>query len=76
VIDRLSTTVNRREAGFEVLLPQDPGSIFGGLLAGCIRDDYLKDDNRFVAESAFFLVLGAVSSIVTTYLLSAVRIML
>jgi len=76
VIDRLSTTVNRRGADFEGLLPQDPGSIFGGLLAGCIRDDYLKDDNRFVAESAFFLVLGAVSSIVTTYLLSVVGIML
>jgi hypothetical protein len=76
VIDLLSTTVNRPEPWFQFGLPPDPGSIFGGLLAGCIRDDYLKDDNRFVAESALFLVLGAVSSLVTTYLLSAVGVML
>jgi len=51
-------------------LPQDPGSIFGGLLAGCIRDDYLKEDKKMLAEGVLFLVFGACSSVLTTYLLS------
>jgi hypothetical protein len=57
-------------------LPPDPGSIFGGLLAGCIRDEYLKDENKIVAEGALFLLLGAVSSVVTAYLLSVAGILL
>ncbi len=51
-------------------MPQDPGSIFGGLLAGCIRDDYLKEDRKTLAEGVMFLIFGAVSSVLTTYLLS------
>ena len=51
-------------------LSQDPGSIFGGLLAGCIRDDYVKQERRILAEGVLFLVLGAFSSVATTYILS------
>jgi hypothetical protein len=57
-------------------LPRDPGSIFGGLLAGCIRDEYLKDDNKIVAEGALFFLLGAASSVVTAYLLSMAGLLL
>jgi hypothetical protein len=57
-------------------MPQDPGSTFGGLLAGCISDDYLKEKNRVVAEGVVCIVLGAASSVVTTYLLSMAGILL
>lgn len=51
-------------------MPQDPGSTFGGLLSGCIRDDYVKEDPKILAEGVLFLLLGAVCSVVTTYALS------
>jgi len=51
-------------------LPQDPGSIFGGLLAGCIRDEYLKEERKMLAEGVLFVILGACTSVLTTYLLS------
>jgi len=51
-------------------LSQDPGSTFGGLLAGCIRDDYVKQERKILAEGIIFLILGAASSVATTYLLS------
>jgi len=57
-------------------LSQDPSSVFGGLLARCIRDDYLKGDNKLVTEGALFLILGAASSVATTYLLSMAGILL
>ncbi len=57
-------------------LPPDPGSIFGGLLAGCIRDDYLKDDGRLAAEGVIFVLLGAASSVATAYLLAWAGILL
>ena len=57
-------------------MPPDPGSIFGGLLAGCIRDDYVEYKDRAAAEGLLFLLLGAVSSVVTTYLLSLAGILL
>lgn len=56
-------------------MPQDPGSTFGSLLAGCISDDYLKQDKKVLAEGVVFLVLGACSSIATTYLLSLAGIL-
>jgi len=56
-------------------LPQDPGSTFGGLLAGCIRDDYLKEDRRMVTEGVLFVILGACSSVFTTYILSLAGIL-
>ena len=51
-------------------MPQDPGSIFGGLLAGCIRDEYLKEERKMLAEGVLFVILGACTSVLTTYLLS------
>ncbi len=48
----------------------DPGSIFGGLLARCIRDDDFKEDKKVLAEGVVLLLFGACSSVATTYLLS------
>ena len=50
--------------------------MFGGLLARCIRDDYLKEDSKIATEGMLFLVLGAASSVATTYLLSMAGILL
>jgi hypothetical protein len=57
-------------------LPPEPGVIFGSLLSGCIRDEYLKDDSKMATEGAIFLVLGVASSVATAYLLSMVGILL
>jgi hypothetical protein len=57
-------------------LPPDPGAIFGNLLARCIRDKYADDDSKVVVEGVAFLVLGAVCSILTTYLLSVTGLLL
>jgi hypothetical protein len=51
-------------------LPQDPGTLFGGLFAKCIRDEYIKEDRRVLVEGFLFLIFGACSSILTTYFLS------
>jgi hypothetical protein len=56
-------------------LSRDPGSIFGGLFSVCIRDDHFKEDRKLAAEGVLFLILGAVSSVVTTYLLSLAGIL-
>lgn len=56
-------------------MSQDPGSIFGGLLAGCISDDYVRRDKKMIAEGAAFLLLGACSSVATTYALSIAGIL-
>ncbi|HYA56392.1 MAG TPA: hypothetical protein VED22_06290 [Nitrososphaerales archaeon] len=48
----------------------DPGSIFGGLFSVCIRDEYAKTDRKMLAEGVLCLILGMVSSVVTTYVLS------
>ena len=57
-------------------MPQDPASIFGGLLARCISDAYLKADRKALTEEALFLIIGAVSSVATTYALSVAKILL
>ena len=54
---------------------RDPGSIFGGLFSVCIRDDYVKLDRKLVAEGVICLILGAASSVVTTYILSLAGIL-
>ena len=51
-------------------MPKDPGSLFGGLLRVCIRDDYVREDGKMLAEGVLFVILGACSSVVTTYILS------
>ena len=50
----------------------DPMSTFGGLLAGCISDEYAKPEKRVLAEGAVLMILGACCSVATTYLLSMV----
>ena len=55
-------------------MPQDPGSIFGSLLGACIRDDYTEHGKRGMAEEILCLVVGACTSVATTYLLSVVGI--
>ena len=57
-------------------MPPDPGAIFGGLLAGCIRDDYVKYKDKAAVEGVLFLLLGVMSSVVTTYILSWAGILL
>jgi hypothetical protein len=56
-------------------LSSDPGSIFGGLFSVCIRDEYVKQDRKLVAEGVLCMILGAVSSVVTTYVLSLAGIL-
>jgi hypothetical protein len=56
-------------------MPQEPGSLFGGLLSACISDDYIKEKKVF-AEGVVLLVFGACSSVATTYLLSLAGILL
>jgi hypothetical protein len=55
-------------------MPPDPSSIFGSLLGACIRDDYIEHGKRGMAEEVLCLVIGACTSIATTYLLSVVGI--
>ena len=69
-MDGFSTSVNRPERGLPPEMPQDPGSTFGGLLAGCISDAYQKQDRKTLAEGVLFMILGSVCSILTTYALS------
>jgi len=51
-------------------LTRDPGSVFGGLFSVCIRDDYVKEDRKIMAEGVLFLIFGLLSSAATTYVLS------
>jgi hypothetical protein len=55
-------------------MSQDPGSTFGRLLAGCISDRYDTEDRKALAEGVIFLILGAASSVVTTYLLATLGV--
>ena len=52
----------------------DPASTFGGLLRGCIRDEYVSTDAKLLAEGVLFILFGAFSSVATTYVLSRVGI--
>lgn len=56
-------------------MTRDPGSLFGGLFSVCIRDDYVKEDRKIMAEGVLFLIFGALSSVATTYLLSLAGIL-
>jgi hypothetical protein len=67
--------ISLKGRSWNLRLPQDPGSTFGGLLLGCIRDEWLKDDKKVLAEGVIFLLLGAVSSVATGYLLSLAGIL-
>ena len=56
-------------------MPQDPGSIFGGLLNVCVSDEYTRE-RTLLTESVLFVFLGVASSFATAYLLSAAGILL
>jgi hypothetical protein len=56
-------------------LVPDPSSVFGGLLRGCIADRYDETESRLLAEGVAYMMLGAFSSVVTTYVLSAAGIL-
>lgn len=56
-------------------MPKDPGSLFGGLLSVCIRDDYAKEP-KVLVEGVLLLLLGACSSVATTYFLSLAGLLL
>lgn len=68
-MDAVSTIVNRPGEAFVLDMASDPRSIFGGLLAGCISDEYDRP-GKVLAEGALLMVLGAFCSVATTYLLS------
>ena len=51
-------------------MPPEPGSLFGGLLAVCVNDEY-KRDRKILAEGALLVLLGGASSFLTVYALSA-----
>jgi hypothetical protein len=53
-------------------MSQDPSSVFGSLLRGCIRDRYVPIRKSEEMERLLFVLLGLLSSVATTYLLSAV----
>ncbi len=44
-------------------------------MRGCISDSYLKKEKGVILESALSLILGVLSSIVTTYVLAAVGVL-
>lgn len=56
-------------------MPQDPGSIFGGLLNVCVSDEYVKE-RQLLTEGVLFVFLGLASSFATAYLLSWAGILL
>lgn len=57
-------------------MPKDPLSVFGGLFRGCIRDRFIEPERRETLESILVLSLGAACSVVTTYLLSTIGIVI
>lgn len=56
-------------------MPKDPGSLFGNLLSVCIRDEYAKEP-KVLVQGVLLLLLGACSSVVTTYVLTLAGILL
>jgi hypothetical protein len=54
---------------------QDPLSVFGALLHGCIREDNQADDRKLLKEGVAFLLLGVVSSVVTTYVVASLGLL-
>ncbi|MDG6920198.1 MAG: hypothetical protein JRN44_00365 [Nitrososphaerota archaeon] len=56
-------------------MPPEPGSLFGGLLSVCVSDEY-DDERKVLAEGVLLVALGAVSSLLTVYALSALGFLL
>ncbi|MDG6982270.1 MAG: hypothetical protein JRM74_02330 [Nitrososphaerota archaeon] len=56
-------------------MPPEPGPLFGGLLNFCVSERY-NDDRKILAEEVVLVVLGAASSFLTVYALSALGFLL
>jgi hypothetical protein len=55
---------------------RDPLSKFGSLLKCCIRDEYESDRKGTLTEGVAFVVLGLLSSLLTTVVLSQLGLLL
>lgn len=51
-------------------MSNDPLSKFGGLMRSCIREDQDKD-RKILTEGVALMLLGMVSSVLTTYVLAS-----
>ena len=56
-------------------MSRDPIVLFGGLTQACIRDEYAADEKSVLREGVLLGVLGVMSSVLTTYLLSLAGIL-
>ena len=56
-------------------MSRDPMSLFGPLTQVCIRDEYAPDEKGVLREGVVLGVLGVMSSVLTTYLLSLAGIL-
>ena len=56
-------------------MSRDPLSLFGPLSDVCIRDEYDADEKSMVVDGVILGVLGVMSSVLTTYLLSLAGIL-
>ncbi len=56
-------------------MSRDPLSLFGPLMLVCISDEYVKNDKGLVRDGVLFAVLGIASSVLTTYLLSVLGLL-
>lgn len=50
-------------------------SLFGPLAQVCIRDEFVADEKGVLREGVVLGVLGVISSVLTTYLLSSAGIL-
>ena len=48
---------------------EDPLATFGALLRGCVGEDDSEDGRRLAKAEVAFFILGVASSVVTSYLL-------
>ena len=53
----------------------DPLTMFGGLLRSCIREDSDADDKKILKEGVAFLLLGSATSLVTTYVVASLGLL-
>jgi hypothetical protein len=55
-------------------MPSDPMTLFGGLMRACIREDE-TEDRKVLTESLVFLIAGVACSVLTTYVLASLNIL-
>ncbi|MDV3276975.1 MAG: hypothetical protein LYZ69_00735 [Nitrososphaerales archaeon] len=56
-------------------MTKDPMTTFGSLLRSCIREDDQRKNGRAVLEGATLLLLGMASSVLTSYALSVLGVL-